>query len=404
MSEEGIPRAEGSGLFLVKPAAWNKVVDALARSQVVLDPTQFEMREQAGKKFYRLKAKADAAAGTPGGGGGGRFVPYIGGEGSTTLFLTEGCVAYCRMEQEDFGDSADKESELVVPVYPTLEGVGLDAEEPGGFDVSAKSNCSVWLVMDRTRCPFNTEVMTVEDSEEDEPDRVEIMNKGQRPEREKGKRKVLLFECDFETSDSGAKTITNLDQKWECDFPVYFSCLTEGSHLSSEDLPGSSDLDSSQEEDDPEPSSDSDSKDCPWQALAAWRGKQPCYQREQETFVLWRVAVSLSKLKSRCGSWKVFARFADGSPMPFNGQTSENGAVCVPVLGDATQLVFGAKFKVEKAPHCTATELEVWLEGTPEELDSSPDECCDRLPAKRFPNRWPHWCGYSCTTVVTPPP
>lgn len=391
-NSEGLPRASGSGPMLVDGKAWNQLVDAVSGRMIVLDPSQFDKVERGGETYYRYRTPVPAMPGTPGASS-GRFVPRVGGEGGTTLYLSPGCVVYCRLEEDAFGESDTKESHQVKPLYPTLDGTPLNAEEPPGFGLSGKSGASVWLITDRTRCPNATFVP----GEDDDPDRIEILDKGDRPAREDGKMQTLICEMDFETAGGGSKTITNLDQRWQSDWQVWFTCIEQESEVSSVDYPGSSDVGSSQEVDDPD--SSGESKDCPWAGSAAWK-KQNCYRRTGQSIATWRVAVGLETVKMKCAAWRVCCSMPDGTPINPGG-SSPPGAVCRIITG--RRLSFDASFKFEPAPDCEGTYLDVWIEGLPHEGDSDPDECCSRLPSKRFNDRWPHHCGFTCTTVVTPP-
>jgi len=393
--DEKLPRApEGKKLF-VDGKSWNHLVDAVNRRMIILDPSQFDKFEKNGETYYRYRAPVPAAPGTPGASS-GRFVPYVGGEDGTTLYLSPGCVVYCRVEEEDPIDDDDRESEQVRPIYPMIDGVSINAEDPPGFSIGSRSNASIWLITDRTKCPGATQVPSEED---DEPERLEIYNRGEKPPREDGKRHTLIASMDFETASGGAKSITNLDQRWQSDWQVWFKCFSEESEFSSLDLPTSSDVGPSDETDEAS-SSGGDSKECPWAAAAAWANKKKCYEYGREALVIWQVSVGISTLFGRCASWKACARMLGGDPRPYPGQSTNAGAICVPITG--TRQTFGAAFYFPYAPDCEGTVLDVWIEGTAAEDESEPDECCYSLPVKQFPDRWPHHCGRTCSTVVPP--
>lgn len=389
-------KASAGRALLLRPSTAEKLLAVLERLDLEPDPQQFDRFTRSGKVFFRYRQTASADASR---GGGGRFVPYIGGAAGTSLFLTPGTVRYCRVAEEDPGDSAPTEGQQIAPVFPTLEGTALNAEDPPFFDISARSSCSLWLITDRLRCPRGTFVPS-EDSTETE--RVEIRDKGSKPPKADGELHTLLCELDFATGSGGSKSISSRDIRIASDLDVWFKCLSDDSSDSITDSIGSSDIASSDESDDPESSGDSGSRDCPWAAKAAWYRKQRCYQENRTTYIVWKVAIGITTLFTKCeGGWEARISMPGGTPIPYAGQRAEGTLLVVPLL--ERRQVFGARFRFTLPPACEATSLRVSIFGDSGD-DSTPHECCDRNFVKTFAETWPHYCGSTCTTVVTPPP
>ena len=394
--DKKLPRAGGKGLMWIKPETYEALREAAARPEIVLDPTQFAYTERGGKKHYRfLGAAGDKGDGR--GGGGGRFVPRIGGEGGTTLYVGLGAVSYCRIAETDPTASTREHSVRVVPIFPRIDGTPIDAEEPPGFDITGRAGASLWLKTDRSRGPGATFVPTEDSTETEE---LVILNRGQVPARKDGEIHTLLYEMDFETGESGAMSIANPKPRHQSDVQVWFLCEDDDSSESVPSDVDSSDLNSS-DESDPDGSSESTSDDCPWAAKAVWYDKKACYNRNVPVNILWKVGVGIKSMKAKCFKWEVRVSFPGGVPVPFQGQKADGGEVVQPL--NSVRLIFGAQFRFKDGPpSCAPTALTVRLVGIPDpELTGDVDECC-KTHTKRFPETWPRWCGYTCKTTVVP--
>ena len=334
-----------------------------------------------------------------GAGGVDRFRPYVGGEGGTTLYISPGTVCYCRVSYENFVDDEGVANQQSVPKYPVIGETRIDETEPEGLDLTDRASCSVWLITDRSKCP-NPTTGEGEGSAELAPERIEIYDKEEKPERREEELHRLLCTMDFDTSDDGKKSIKNLDRRITCDQDVWFLCEQDASSFDDVSSLGSSDVGSSEEVDDSDGSSDS--KDCPWAMVASWLRKQTCYTEYRPTYIYWKIAIGLTTLRSKCQSWKAYVTFSSGTPSPYAGQQRQGFVLIQPITAQR-QVFSGRFFFPNGVPDCAPAILTVTLVGTPDPDDSSPHECCTSLPAKTKNDSWPAFCGKHCTDSEVPP-
>src|SRR5687767_6439315 len=120
----------GRAMFL-KPGTYDEIRERLEGvKDYVFDPAIFEVTERGGTGETIVRLKKSGGVSVPPGGGGGRYVPRIGGEGGTSLYFSPGTVSYVRIGEEDRVDEKELPGLTVTPVYPRIDGVALNAEEP----------------------------------------------------------------------------------------------------------------------------------------------------------------------------------------------------------------------------------------------------------------------------------
>ncbi|MCW1886204.1 hypothetical protein OKA04_15810 [Luteolibacter flavescens] len=326
------------------------------------------------------------------------FSPYIGGDNGTSLYFTPGTVRFVRLGEEDPADSDPLAGTQVTPLFPTINGEPMDSANPSAFDVSARTDCSVWLITDRIRCS-NASFVPGDDSTE--TNRLAIFARAEKPPKEDGEIHTCVAKMDFETV-AGVKTITNLKQLVQGHVDVWFKCLNDQSSEaagSSQDEEFASEDFESDDEIDPDPS---DSKDCKFRMAAKWDNRSECYVRGREAYAVWEVMIGISSLKNKCpGGWKAKITMPGGQSAPYNGQATEGNILIVPL----TKMInrFGARFRFFYPPACEPTALSVTIIGDSGD-EEEPHECCDTNFTQSFPSSWPRHCHSTCSTTVIPPP
>lgn len=335
----------------------------------------------------------------------GRFIPRIGGEDGNKLFVSPGTISYCQTAEEDTGDEKEGEpGKIVVPVYPTINGTSINADEPEGFDLTGKANGSLWLKSDRTRCPGSSLIPTEDSTETDE---IILLGKTEEPDEERNI--VFRLLCKFDLEGDTSKSIRNLDQRIASDVEVWFLC--EGEDESNADSLGSQDFEGSSDSDETD-LSDSNSEDCDWRASAKWMVQLDCYQEGKGYVITWRVVVKIKPIRGKCIEWHAHVAMTKGRPHPYgsnNGapaQTTDGTSVIRKLTDDTT--IFGARFRFPAPVGVPCKEegfLTIKLVGTAGPEDPDPDPCCKTM-TRRVRYVWPGWChnrNCSRTTIVTPP-
>ncbi|MBB5351112.1 hypothetical protein HNR46_001346 [Haloferula luteola] len=317
------------------------------------------------------------------------FHPHIS-EGE--LKLSPGTVTYVRIFNENEQDPGEDEgSSQMVPEFPTINDVALNADPAPGFDVSSLGNCSLWICYERSKCGFSGQGGTGNQTA-----RIELHPRGARPERAPGEGHRLIAEMDLLEDIEGGRIIDNLDWRIRADIEVPFGCTEDTSSFDPEDEASS--MDSSDEVDDhPSDSSVSDS-DCPWAFTAEWINKRDCYPEfppGDSPVIGIKIRVRATRVFSKCVNWFVYIRCLPGKPKPYDNQGQDGDWLKVAL--SAPIVTIGARFYFTSPPHCTGQTVEVRLRGEPDPEDLESHECCntDLGPRSKYVGNWPRWCSES---------
>lgn len=178
------------------------------------------------------------------------FAVSIGGPDRNRLLVAVGHVYYTN------GETYGK------PIVPTLDGTPLDAETPPSFDLTDHEDGAVWLVYQSDSC------RSFSDDDSDEPERIELTDKGDEPPLGPHERAVLLTEFTLkeDTGPDAPAAFDTLDVHWRSEMAIYRpSCdSSSDSNSESDSTPDSSDSgppDSSSSYDPSDPSTPSGSSD-----------------------------------------------------------------------------------------------------------------------------------------------
>jgi hypothetical protein len=220
------------------------------------------------------------------------FHGLVKGEDQWFVHIGVGCVIFNEItENSSFADKEGK-AKFCEAVFPTIEvdgdDVRIDDESKPMLSLGNRENGTVWLIVQSQKCQSRSDL-----------ERLELTNRGEKPEAEDGEVCVPIADFDVETTGEGeneSKKATNVYTYLQSDHQQPYLCEGHDSDSlddsfgssfpeDSSELTGSSDSDNpsedSQSSDDDSGSDDDDEEGCQVKARAWWVGLPTCLTATQ---------------------------------------------------------------------------------------------------------------------------
>lgn len=350
-------------------------------------------------------------------------------EGAWFVKIAVGCVIFNEIVEGSLFAAAGAKPKFCKTVFPTIDvdgdAVRIDDETNPMLALGAKTNGTVWLIVQNAKCQSESDI-----------ERLELTDRGQKPELEDGEVGVPIADFDVETSGEGeeeTKKATNVYAFLQSDHQQPYLCDGDSDSGSGDDFDSSSfpedessdvgsesDSDSTPSEESQDSNSsddDDDEEGCQVKARAWWVGLPTCLTAAEpkNKCVPRQLIVNVDVQFFRnmnpgfgfkdCTKWAYGVRLVGATkyPEPAAGESDEY------VWADDSERLL--TFLIKNPVPCGQYQMEWRVKSFPAPsgpLDGQPFVCCNKTwdgtedvrdgawnaPAKKLPKV----CGTNCSS------